>query len=203
MLLRDDRHRLGALAHPVAVGRPAECVLHHRVHRDEGDVLGQLTRGRASRLRQSISTAECSAPKTEMYWSMMPHGMPTKLRSARWQRRAIAGLLHRSRRPAARGGRDLQRRRRTESRAVRHGAADQQVHALDRITRRAPVPAPRRSRSPSSPWPACRVAQGRQRRTRAVPCGFPNRCAACRRGSGAAAMKVASSSATGRTKPRL
>src|ERR1039458_6371096 len=128
-----------------------------------------------------MQMAARSSPNTEMYWSMMPQGMPTKLRSALWQRRAnssgamrrpasmasaeetssaaeelrpdpsgtvlrtskLAGAteigggrqVQRSHAPAGEHGQrrgDFQRRRGTEARSFRHGAANEQVGRGDR-----------------------------------------------------------------------
>ena len=62
----------------------------------------------------------------------MPHGMPTKLRSARWQSWASSSGSNVAAVEQRQGGGDFQRGRRTQPGAVRHGAADQQIGRLDR-----------------------------------------------------------------------
>ena len=125
---------------------------------------GSVT-SRCPRLRQSISTAECARPKTEMYWSMMPQGMPTKLRSARWQ--SLASSSGSNSRPRSSARADATSSAADELSPEPSGTVLRISRFAPSIgSRRAPVPAPRRSgsrstRARAAELPSCATSNSR------------------------------------------
>jgi hypothetical protein len=95
-----------------------------------------------------MQMAARSSPNTEMYWSMMPQGMPTKLRSALWQSGPVPAAPCGGREQGQRRG-DFQRGRGTEPDP---SGTVLRISKLAGATesRRGSIPAPRRWGSRSS-----------------------------------------------------
>ncbi len=130
----------GALAHSFAVGGAGELVLHHGVHGDERDAVGQRNGAVAEAAAIDFDRGVLASEDGDV----LVHDAAGHADEIAFGALAEPGQFERLDRAADQQGErsgDFERGRRTQPGAFRHRAADQQVGALHGVAERAPVPA--------------------------------------------------------------